>query len=67
MLPHIWVWSSQIQQESHKGEGVRWKWGHPPQKYQTLVVLEADADRLIEVAHVSVTQLGPQDVVIEHT
>lgn len=53
-----------VQQESHRGAGVQGKWGRP-QQYQALVVPEADVHRIPEVVHVSMTQLGPQDVVIE--
>lgn len=40
-----------------------WGW---PQQYQALVVPEADVHRLTEVAHLSMAQLGPQNIVIEH-
>lgn len=36
-----------------------------PRRYQALVVPEADVDRLPEVVHVSMTQLGSQDIIIE--
>lgn len=39
--------------------------GVPPQEYQALVVPEADVHWFTEVAHVSMAQLGPQNIVIE--
>lgn len=53
-----------VQQESHRGAGVQWKRGRP-QQYQALVVPEADVHRIPEVVHVPMTQLSPQDVVIQ--